>query len=187
MKRPHQIVLIIATLALSWLAMQAVHELGHVAGAVLSGGRVERVVLHPLEISRTDLSENPRPLLVAWLGPLVGIALPAIAAAVARWRKLRWAFLLQFFAGFSLVANGAYLGVGSWWAIGDAGDLLRCGTPIWLLWLFGLLAVAAGLWAWHGLGPAFRLGQAGVQVNPLFVYLVFGLLLATIALELVYY
>ena len=187
MKRPRQIVLILATLALSWLAMQAVHELGHVAGAVLSGGQIERVVLHPLEVSRTDLSENPRPLLVAWLGPLAGVAVPTIAAAVARWRRLRWAFLLQFFAGFCLVANGAYLGVGSLWAVGDAGDLLRYGSPIWLLWLFGLLAVAAGLWAWHGLGPAFGLGQTGVQAKPLAVYLVFGVLLVTIALELAFY
>jgi hypothetical protein len=59
-----------------WLGMQAVHELGHIVGAFLSGGMVERVVLHPFTISRTDLSHNPSPALVAWAGPICGVLLP---------------------------------------------------------------------------------------------------------------
>jgi hypothetical protein len=72
----HQVILIASTLLGSWLGMQAVHELGHVAGAWLTGGRVEKVVLHPLTISRTDLAHNPAPLLVVWAGPTVGVLLP---------------------------------------------------------------------------------------------------------------
>jgi hypothetical protein len=186
MKRQHQVVLILSTLAVCWLAMQAVHELGHVVGAVLSGGQVERVVLHPLGISRTDLSGNPHPCFVVWMGPVVGVALPALGAAVARWRQIRLAYLAEFFAGFSLIANGAYLGVGSFWAIGDAGDLVRLGTPSWRLWLFGLVTVPAGLWAWNGLGPNFGLGQARGQVDRTAAHLVFGLLVVTITLELAF-
>jgi len=48
-----QALLISVVLAGSWWAMQAVHEFGHVLGAWLTGGRVERVVLSPLTISRT--------------------------------------------------------------------------------------------------------------------------------------
>ena len=66
MARLHQTVLIVATLIGSWLAMQAVHELGHVLGAALTGSRVECVVLHPLTISRTDVVYGTSPLLV-WL------------------------------------------------------------------------------------------------------------------------
>lgn len=44
--------------------MQAIHECGHVLGAWLTGGQVARVVLNPLTLSRTDLAENPRPLVV---------------------------------------------------------------------------------------------------------------------------
>ncbi len=69
MKRLDQIVLVGTFIGFSWLAMQAVHELGHVLGAVATGGRVTEVVLHPCTISRTDVHPNPHPLLVVWPGP----------------------------------------------------------------------------------------------------------------------
>src|SRR5207244_10439690 len=82
MSRLPQVVLICSTLLGSWLGMQAVHELGHVLGAWLTGGRVARVVLYPLTISRTDLADNPRPLVVVWAGPLVGVTIPLLLWAV---------------------------------------------------------------------------------------------------------
>src|SRR5215472_11635577 len=75
--RVHQFVLIASTLLFSWLAMQAVHELGHVLHAWASGGTVTKVLLVPLEISRTDVSPNPHPQFVAWGGPIWGALLPA--------------------------------------------------------------------------------------------------------------
>ena len=88
-------VLIGSTLIASWLGMQAVHESGHVLGAHLTGGRVARVVLHPLTISRTDLSHNPRPLLVVWAGPAVGVLLPLVLWGVAAGLRLPGAFVLR--------------------------------------------------------------------------------------------
>jgi hypothetical protein len=68
----------------------AVHELGHVIGAVISGGVVERVVLHPLTISRTDVSPNPHPGIVVWLGPVIGCLFPlALAWSVGGSKLLR--------------------------------------------------------------------------------------------------
>src|SRR4051794_27203810 len=78
-QRLHQWVLITSILLASWLGMQAVHELGHVVGAWLTGGRVARVVLHPLTISRTDFDKNPHPLIVVWAGPILGCVLPLAA------------------------------------------------------------------------------------------------------------
>ena len=158
--------LIVATLLGSWLGMQAVHELGHVVGAWATGGRVARVVLHPLTISRTDLAENPRPLVVAWAGALAGVAVPLLMWLLAKAARLPAEFVLRFFAGFCLVANGAYIAIGSLAGIGDAGDLLRHGAPGWCLWLFGVLAVPAGLGLWHRQGRHFGLGPEPYGVRP---------------------
>jgi hypothetical protein len=64
MSRLYQILLIASTLVLSWLGMQAVHELGHVLCAWAGGETARKVVIHPLIISRTDASHDRHPLLV---------------------------------------------------------------------------------------------------------------------------
>jgi len=165
MKRIGQATLIVSTIVGSWLGMQAVHEGGHVAGAWLSGGRVAKVVLHPSTISRTDLSENPRPLLVAWAGPVMGVVVPLALWQLALVTKLRAAFLLRFFAGFCLVANGLYIAIGSFGRVGDCGEMLRHGSRPWQLWLFGAVAAPLGLWLWHRQGPHFGLGTAKGDVD----------------------
>lgn len=164
MGRIHQIVLIGSTLLGSWLGMQAIHESGHVLGAWLTGGRLARVVLHPLTISRTDLAENPRPLVVVWAGPLFGVAAPLLLWGVAATARARWAFLLRFFAGFCLLANGLYIGIGSIERIGDCGEMLRHGSEPWQLWLFGAVTAPVGLWLWHRQGSHFGLGSTEGQV-----------------------
>jgi Peptidase M50B-like len=160
-----QFILILSTVLGSWLGMQLVHEFGHVLGAWLTGGRVARVVFHPLTISRTDLAHNPNPLAVVWAGPLFGVTAPlclwAFAAAVRR----TWTFVLRFFAGFCLLANGAYIGVGSFHGVGDCGEMLRHGSALWQLWLFGAVTAPVGLWLWNHQGPHFGLGTAKGQVN----------------------
>jgi hypothetical protein len=165
-RRLHQVILIASTVLGSWLGMQAVHELGHVLGAWLSGGRVARVVLHPLTISRTDLAHNPRPLVVVWAGPVLGVLLPLMLWGIAAAARMPGAFVLRFFAGFCLIANGAYIGVGSFDRIGDCGEMLRHGSQPWQLWLFGVVTVPAGFWLWHRQGPHFGLGPAHGKVSP---------------------
>ena len=160
--------IILFTLAASWFGMQAIHELGHVLAAWLTGGRVERVVLNPLTISRTDLAANPHPLIVAWSGPTLGALAPfllwvAVGRAANHGNPPRSSGLfqfLQFFAGFCLLANGLYISLGSFDNIGDAGDLLRHGSPLWHLWLFGALTAPLGLYLWHKLGPPYSASDA---------------------------
>lgn len=178
-----QPVLILSTLALSWLGMQIVHETGHVIGACLTGGSVERVVLHPLAFSRTDLSRDPRPLIVSWSGALVGTLIPLAAWSAAHCLRVPGHPLLRFFAGFCLIANGAYLGVGCLHGEGDASDLLRHGAARWQLVLFGLIAAAAGLRLWHRLGPHFGLGPDATPVRPAAAGLTAGLLLVVVLAE----
>lgn len=141
--------------------MMAVHELGHVVAAWVTGGTVTEVVLHPLAISRTEVRPNPHPLVVAWAGPWTGVLLPTAGWGIWHLLALPGQYLLRWFVGFCLIANGAYLGLGSVWAIGDAGEILRHGTPQWILWVFGLLTVATGLRMWHGTGPNFGIKAPG--------------------------
>jgi hypothetical protein len=148
-----------ALLLLSWLPLQAVHELGHVVAAWATGGKVIQVVLHPLAISRTDLSPNPSPLTVAWAGPLVGVAIPRALAGLARLMAPHLRPYADFFAGFCLIANGAYIGLGAFNSIGDAGDLLRHGAPLGLLLAFGAVTFPAGLYLWHRASYTFGFGR----------------------------
>ena len=153
MQRVLQVVFVIAVLLLSWLGMMVVHELGHVIGAVLTQGVVTNVVLHPLSISRTDVQPNPVPSVVVWLGPLVGVLLPLFVSLIP-WGEPLLKNLARFFAGFCLTANGAYIALGSFEGIGDCGEMLRTGTPIWLMLLFGASTITAGFYLWHTMGSA---------------------------------
>jgi len=157
------LVLSLTAVAASWYGMMIVHEFGHVVSTWISGGRVARVILHPLFFSRTDLAENPHPLLVVWGGPALGSALPLVAWLVARASRLRLAFLLRFFSGFCLVVNGAYLASAAMMPVGDSEDLLRLGAPLWAVLLPGVAGVVSGLAMWNRLGSHFGLG--GQQVD----------------------
>jgi hypothetical protein len=183
MVRFHRWLLIGSTLVASWLAMQAVHELGHVAGARLTGGRVSLVVLDLLSISRTDLAENPSPLLVVWAGPVIGAICPLALWGLLAALRLPEKFVARFFAGFCLVANGAYIGIGSFDRIGDCGEMLNHGSQPWQLWLFGLLTIPAGLWLWHGLGANFGFDRASGQVQQRAAY---GTLVVCVVLILLF-
>lgn len=165
MSRTPQCLLIVSWIAFSWLAFMAVHEGGHVLAAWLSGGTVAQVRLHPLEISWTSLSYNPHPQWTAWGGPLFGVVLPLIALAIGRLARMPRLFLLQFFTGFCLVANGLYLFIDSFVKAGDGGTLLRHGAAQWMLISFALVSVPMGFWLWDGLGPHFGLGAAKGEIN----------------------
>ena len=165
MERLFQVTLIASILCLSWLGMMIVHEFGHIVMAWAGGERVSKVVLHPLVISRTDTSHEKHPLLVIWVGAVLGSLIPVSLWVLVKAFRLRFVYLFQFFAGFCLIANGCYLGVGSFFAVGDAGDLARYDCPRWLMLLFGLICVPTGLSLWNGLGPHFGLGGTGGRVD----------------------
>jgi hypothetical protein len=169
--------------------MMLVHELGHILGAAITGGRVTRLVWHPLVFSRTDISPNPHPLIVVWSGPLVGVLLPLLIERIVAWRGADAAYMFKLFTGFCLIANGAYLGIGFFDAAGDAGDMIRLGTPAWLMMTFGVSAALLGLWLWHL--ASFRLGlgrehRASVPASHAWGSLGVGLLVNALAFALGY-
>jgi hypothetical protein len=185
MSRLFQTLLIVSTLVLSWLGMQAVHELGHVLGAWAGGETVSKVALHLLVISRTDASHDRHPLLVAWGGPILGSLLPLVLLDTTRLIRSGVFYLFQFFAGFCLVVNGAYVGVGSFSGVGDAGDLMRYGAPRWALIVFGLVCVPIGLFLWIGLGTHYGLGRSCGEVDRRAALGTLGLVLIVVLVEVV--
>jgi hypothetical protein len=181
-KRFHQFLLIASTLVACWLGMQQVHETGHVLAGLITGAEVQKVVLNPTSISRTDLGANPHPLLVVWAGPVFGSAFPLSILIICIWRKLTFTFVIRFFAGFCCIANGAYIAYGVFDAIGDAGDMLRYGSSVWQLLLFGAVTIPIGFWLWNGQGKFFGLGTANGNVDARITYgtLVVALMLVVV-------
>ena len=161
----------LAMLGLSWLGMMAIHELGHVAGAWVSGGTVRQVIMPAMGFSRTDVHPNPSPGVVVWAGPILGVLLPlagwVLFLGVRARRLAQLHFIekpLRFFMGFCLVLNGAYLAFGSFARIGDCAVILDAGTSAWTMWLFGGVTIPAGFVFWHSLGP--QLGLSQLQRRP---------------------
>ncbi len=185
MQRFHQLLFTVSLAALSWLAMMAVHELGHVVGAIFTGGTVERVVLNPLAISRTDVSPNPHPAIVVWLGPVVGCVLPLAAFALIPYRITVMRNVARYFAGFCLIANGAYISIGSFDRVGDCGEMLRTGTPLWAMLAFGAIAIPLGLYQWHGLGSLKQFIDDPSAITPRMAYVATSALFMLIAVEFV--
>jgi hypothetical protein len=176
--------LIAMFIGFSGLGMQAVHELGHVAAAWATGGEVVRPILHPLAISRTDLADNPHPLIVVWAAPVIGALLPLLAWLIARLLRCPGLYLLRFSGGFCLVANGAYIAFGPGEGGADTGVLLAHGTPRWAMVAFGLPAAALGLLLWNGVGPHFGFGQAKGEVSRRATIVSAALFFAAVAAEL---
>jgi hypothetical protein len=159
---PHrglQIIFMTALLWLSWLLMTLIHEAGHVIGALCTGGTIRRVIWHPAVLSRTDVHPNPHPVAEVWAGPLIGVMAPLLLAGLAQMFRLRIAFIGWFIAGFCLIANGAYIGIGAIHPIGDAQELVRFGMPRWSLATFGIAAGLSGLWIWHLISPRLGFGN----------------------------
>ncbi|MEN6451463.1 MAG: hypothetical protein ABFC96_13300 [Thermoguttaceae bacterium] len=191
MDRAFQALLIASTGGLSWLLFMVVHECGHVVTGWLSGAELARVCLPPLGFSRTDFAANPHPLFVAWGGPLLGVLLPLVLLAMVQITLRhknnadRCGFLLRWFAGFCLIANGAYLLGGSFLGGGgdDAGVILHDGGARWQLIGFGAATIAGGLCLWNGLGPRFGLGSSRGHVDRLAAVATAVALLAVVAAE----
>ncbi len=166
--------------------MQVVHEAGHVLVALVTGAEVTKVALHPFIMSRTDVAENPHPLAVVWGGPLIGSGLPLLLFALAAALRMPGVYLFRFFAGFCLVANGVYIGVGRFIAEGaDPWVMTENGSPRWLLVAFGIIVFPLGLYLWHRQGPHFGFGRAKGKVNGYAALVSAGLFMTLAGAELV--
>lgn len=163
--------------------MMAVHELGHVVGALTTGGNVERVVLHPLFISRTDVAPNPTPSIVVWLGPILGCVIPPLVWWLLPRRFSVTRNIALFFTGFCLLANGAYIAFGAFDRVGDCGVMLQHGSPLWTLLFFGALTIPLGFYVWHRLGSVKHFLADPALVDPKVAYTMLAALVLMLLIE----
>lgn len=184
MRRVEQIALVVSFLVFSWLAMQAVHELGHVLAALATGAEIIKVYLHPVIISSTEIGENSRPLIQVWAGPIVGALLPLLAFLLAKAVRAPGLYLFRFFAGFCLVVNGVYIAFGPSTGGADTAIMLDHGSPRWMMVVFGLATAPLGLYLWHRQGPHFGLGEALGHVDRRAAIVSVVLCIALIGIEL---
>lgn len=181
--RIEQIVLIVTFLTFSWLAMQVVHELGHIAAALGTGAEIIKVYLHPLIISSTEVGDNPYPLMEVWAGPVAGVLIPLVALVVAYVVRMPGLYLFRFFAGFCLIANGVYIAFGPSTGGADTAIMMVLGTPRWVMVLFGLATAPLGLYLWHRQGPHFGLGEANGRVDRRAALVSLALCLGLVSIE----
>jgi hypothetical protein len=146
-----KITVLVAACYASFLGMEIVHEFGHVLNAIATGGRVVAVEIPLIGTSQTLVAPNPQELFEIMGGPLWGILIPLLACGLARYFTDRVPETLKFFAGFCLIANGAYLAIGWWWPASDGGQLARLEVPKETLVGIGVIASAVGLGVWHSL------------------------------------
>ena len=185
MKYRQQLTLILCFMSFCWLGMQAVHELGHVVAAWLTGGEVLAVVLVPWEISRTDIGTNPHPLMVVWAGPVVGVLVPLMLWGIAWLWRLPLLYLFRFFTGFCLVANGIYIAFGPSNTGMDTEVMLTLGSARWMLLLFGIPSIIGGLALWHKQGKHFGFAEAKGVVEKQAVMTAVVLVAVTITVEII--
>jgi hypothetical protein len=76
-------------------------------------------------------------------------------------------------AGFCLIANGAYIGMGVAWPVGDARVLLAHGASRVQIAGFGLVGVCAGFWIWHRVSARMGFGGGTGAVHARHAYGVF--------------
>src|SRR4051812_4594496 len=95
-----------------WLGMEIVHEFGHILHARLSGGHLAQVRIPLFGFSETIIWPNPRERFVVWGGPIWGSLIPLLMCGLLLLARRRVPHAMRCFAGFCLIANGAYLGVG---------------------------------------------------------------------------
>ena len=141
------ILALLGQFALAYNVSMALHELGHAVGLVLSGGQVAHITLNPFCWCWTWYATNPRPIVTAWSGVVVGVLfalLPCIALATFGRRTPRLFVLLGIVA---LAANGIYLLDGVLSNVGDGADIVDLGAPRLLPITVGaILVLAAALW-----------------------------------------
>ena len=126
--------------AAAWVVMTTTHELGHVIGGWLGGGKLVALEVAPWRLPYSLHAPDPHPRLTLWCGPLVGALLPFGISLLVRHAFVR------FVGNFCLLANGLYLAL-AWWSgdqFLDTPRMLAAGVhPVWIV-CFCAISIVVG-------------------------------------------
>ena len=135
-----RISIVVFLMVASWCAMAISHECGHIAGGLASGATLTDFDLAPWRMPYSLHSPDPYPLVTLWAGPVLGVLIPVVFAAIVR---QRWSW---FVADFCLLSNGVYLTLA--WISGDpfldTPRLLAAGASPVMIVMYCALAVGFG-------------------------------------------
>ncbi len=125
----------------------ALHELGHAAGLVATGGQLASISLNPFCWCWARYASNPQPMITAWSGVVGGVLfslLPYIVFRIVRLPMPRLAIVLAIVA---MARDGVYLLGGTLANVGDGAAIVRLGAPRFLPIGFAVLLLAiATMW-----------------------------------------
>lgn len=120
--------------------MLETHELGHIVGGYLSGGRLQSADMWPWHLPYSIFQPDPHPLITLWSGLISWALVPLLLALLIR-RYWAW-----FIARFCLLANGLYIAAG-WWSgdpFLDTTKLLEHGSHRLLIATYCALTIGFG-------------------------------------------
>lgn len=130
-------------LPLAWYPLRLLHECGHVLSAWLGGATGIAMVWHAGFLPETRRDGSQWPLVDVWAGPAAGVLLPLALHLLCC--RTRMAGVTRVFAALACLGNGLYVGLGWLDVGGDPEQMLRWGSPLTVLLMFGLVATGLGL------------------------------------------
>lgn len=120
--------------------MTTTHELGHIIGGWWGGATLIEFDIAPWRLPYSLHSPDPNPRLTLCAGPIVGVIVPIVVAAITRLRVFR------FIADFCLLANGGYIAIA--WMTGDrfldTPRMLAAGVHPMLIATYCLITIGVG-------------------------------------------
>jgi hypothetical protein len=130
----------VALVLASWGVMTVTHELGHLVAGWVIGAKLVDYDLSPWRLPYSIHQPDPHPRVTIWGGPIFGVLVPLLIAAVIPNRATR------FIANFCLIANGMYLAVSAFSSDPhlDTLRLLRAGERPWVIALYCLVTIGIG-------------------------------------------
>ena len=130
----------------AWFVMTLTHEIGHVLGALVSGGSPVVIEIRPWRIPWSLYDPNPHPQITLWAGFVVGTLTPIFVWRVSTRFQEQPSQFVAFVAWFCVVANGIYLLLG---ALGsdrelDSQQLMQAGANPVLVCCLGFVGTFVG-------------------------------------------